>query len=127
MVKAAADLLQLGPLLERKPRQLSGGQQQRVALGRALVREPKVFLLDEPLSNLDAKLRAHMRAELIELHRRLGKTMVYVTHDQLEAMTMSTRIAVMQGGDLAAVRARRPRSTTGPPTPSSPASSARRR
>ena len=100
MVKAAADLLQLGPLLDRKPRQLSGGQQQRVALGRALVREPKVFLLDEPLSNLDAKLRAHMRAELIELHRRLGKTMVYVTHDQLEAMTMSTRIAVMQGGIL---------------------------
>ncbi|WP_448955431.1 ABC transporter ATP-binding protein [Labrys neptuniae] len=99
-VKAVADLLQLGPLLERRPRQLSGGQQQRVALGRALVREPKVFLLDEPLSNLDAKLRAHMRAELIELHRRLGKTMVYVTHDQLEAMTMSTRIAVMQGGTL---------------------------
>jgi multiple sugar transport system ATP-binding protein len=99
-VKAVADLLQLGSLLERKPRQLSGGQQQRVALGRALVREPKVFLLDEPLSNLDAKLRAHMRAELIELHRRLGKTMVYVTHDQLEAMTMSTRIAVMQGGVL---------------------------
>ncbi len=100
MVKATADLLQLGPLLDRKPRQLSGGQQQRVALGRALVREPKVFLLDEPLSNLDAKLRAHMRAELIELHRRLGKTMVYVTHDQLEAMTMSGRIAVMQGGVL---------------------------
>ncbi|WP_413989588.1 ABC transporter ATP-binding protein [Labrys okinawensis] len=99
-VKAVADLLQLGPLLERKPRQLSGGQQQRVALGRALVREPKVFLLDEPLSNLDAQLRAHMRAELIELHRRLGKTMVYVTHDQLEAMTMSTRVAVMQGGEL---------------------------
>ena len=99
-VKAVAELLQLGPLLDRKPRQLSGGQQQRVALGRALVREPKVFLLDEPLSNLDAKLRAHMRAELIELHRRLGKTMVYVTHDQLEAMTMSTRIAVMQGGVL---------------------------
>jgi multiple sugar transport system ATP-binding protein len=99
-VKAVADLLQLGPLLDRKPKQLSGGQQQRVALGRALVREPKVFLLDEPLSNLDAKLRAHMRAELIELHRRIGKTMVYVTHDQLEAMTMSTRIAVMQGGEL---------------------------
>jgi multiple sugar transport system ATP-binding protein len=99
-VKAVAELLQLGPLLDRKPKQLSGGQQQRVALGRALVREPKVFLLDEPLSNLDAKLRAHMRAELIELHRRLGKTMVYVTHDQLEAMTMSTRIAVMQGGEL---------------------------
>ena len=87
-------------LLTRKPRQLSGGQQQRVALGRALVREPSVFLLDEPLSNLDAKLRAHMRAELIELHRKIGKTMVYVTHDQLEAMTMSSRIAVMRGGLL---------------------------
>ena len=95
-----AALLKLEALLTRKPRQLSGGQQQRVALGRALVREPAVFLLDEPLSNLDAALRAHMRAELIELHRRLGKTMVYVTHDQLEAMTMSTRIAVMQGGVL---------------------------
>jgi len=95
-----ADLLQLAPLLDRKPKQLSGGQQQRVALGRALVRDPSVFLLDEPLSNLDAKLRAHMRAELIELHRRLGKTMVYVTHDQLEAMTMSTRIAVMKDGVL---------------------------
>ena len=100
MVQKAADLLQLGPLLDRKPRQLSGGQQQRVALGRALVRDPALFLLDEPLSNLDAKLRAHMRAELIELHRRLGRTMVYVTHDQLEAMTMSTRIAVMAGGEL---------------------------
>jgi len=99
-VQAAADLLQLGPLLARKPRELSGGQQQRVALGRALVRDPLVFLLDEPLSNLDAQLRAHMRAELIELHRRLGKTMIYVTHDQLEAMTMSTRIAVMHGGVL---------------------------
>ena len=88
------------PISTRKPRQLSGGQQQRVALGRALVREPGIFLLDEPLSNLDAKLRAHMRAELIELHRKIGKTMVYVTHDQLEAMTMSSRIAVMRGGVL---------------------------
>jgi multiple sugar transport system ATP-binding protein len=95
-----AALLQLAPLLDRKPRQLSGGQQQRVALGRALVRDPAVFLLDEPLSNLDAALRSQLRAELIELHRRLGKTMIYVTHDQLEAMTMSTRIAVMQGGVL---------------------------
>jgi multiple sugar transport system ATP-binding protein len=100
LIAEVAALLQLESLLERKPRQLSGGQQQRVALGRALVRNPQVFLLDEPLSNLDAKLRAHMRAELIELHRRLGKTMVYVTHDQLEAMTMSTRIAVMRGGTL---------------------------
>jgi ABC-type sugar transport system ATPase subunit len=99
-VREAAALLQLEPLLGRKPKQLSGGQQQRVALGRALVRDPKVFLLDEPLSNLDAKLRAYMRAELIELHRRLGRTMVYVTHDQLEAMTMSHRIAVMNGGRL---------------------------
>jgi multiple sugar transport system ATP-binding protein len=99
-VLAAAETLKLGPLLSRKPRQLSGGQQQRVALGRALVRDPQVFLLDEPLSNLDAKLRAHMRAELIELHRRLGRTFIYVTHDQLEAMTMSDRIAVMHEGEL---------------------------
>lgn len=99
-VAKAAALLQLDPLLDRKPKQLSGGQQQRVALGRALVREPKVFLLDEPLSNLDAKLRSYMRAELIELHRRIGKTMVYVTHDQLEAMTMADRIAVMHDGLL---------------------------
>ena len=99
-VAAVARLLQLETLLTRKPRQLSGGQQQRVALGRALVREPDIFLLDEPLSNLDAKLRAHMRTELIELHRKIGKTMVYVTHDQLEAMTMSSRIAVMRGGFL---------------------------
>jgi multiple sugar transport system ATP-binding protein len=99
-VDAVARLLQLEPFLSRKPRHLSGGQQQRVALGRALVRDPDIFLLDEPLSNLDAKLRAHMRMELIELHRKIGKTMVYVTHDQLEAMTMSSRIAVMRGGDL---------------------------
>ncbi|MBT52166.1 MAG: sugar ABC transporter ATP-binding protein [Mameliella sp.] len=97
-VQKAAELLQLDAFLHRKPKELSGGQQQRVALGRALVREPQVFLLDEPLSNLDAKLRSYMRAELIELHRRLGKTMVYVTHDQLEAMTMANRIAVMHGG-----------------------------
>jgi multiple sugar transport system ATP-binding protein len=99
-VRAVADTLKLDQLLDRKPRQLSGGQQQRVALGRALVRDPKVFLLDEPLSNLDAKLRAHMRAELIELHGRLGRTFIYVTHDQLEAMTMSDRIAVMHEGAL---------------------------
>lgn len=100
MVAQAAELLQLTPLLQRKPKQLSGGQQQRVALGRALVRDPKVFLLDEPLSNLDAKLRGYMRAELVELHARLGRTMVYVTHDQLEAMTMSDRIAIMLDGKL---------------------------
>jgi multiple sugar transport system ATP-binding protein len=100
MVTKTADLLHLTELLDRKPKQLSGGQQQRVALGRALVRDPKVFLLDEPLSNLDAKLRGYMRAELVELHARLGRTMVYVTHDQLEAMTMSDRIAIMEGGKL---------------------------
>ena len=100
MVDRVAELLQLQELKKRKPKQLSGGQQQRVALGRALVRDPKVFLLDEPLSNLDAKLRAYMRAELIELHARLGRTMVYVTHDQLEAMTMSDRIAIMNQGRL---------------------------
>ncbi len=97
---AVAQLLQIEPLLDRKPRNLSGGQQQRVALGRALIREPEVFLLDEPLSNLDAKLRSYMRAELIELHRRVRATMVYVTHDQLEAMTMSDRIAIFDGGRL---------------------------
>jgi ABC-type sugar transport system ATPase subunit len=100
MVAKVAEMLQLTPLLQRKPKQLSGGQQQRVALGRALVRDPKVFLLDEPLSNLDAKLRGYMRAELVELHARLGRTMVYVTHDQLEAMTMSNRIAIMLDGRL---------------------------
>ena len=99
-VARIAEQLQLGPLLERKPRQLSGGQQQRVALGRAMIRDPELFLLDEPLSNLDAQLRLHMRAELIELHRRLGRTMIYVTHDQLEAMTMSDRIAVLKDGNL---------------------------
>ena len=99
-VREAAAMLELGELLGRKPRELSGGQQQRVALGRALVRNPAAFLLDEPLSNLDAKLRTHMRAELIRLHRRLARTFVYVTHDQLEAMTMSQRIAVLCAGRL---------------------------
>jgi multiple sugar transport system ATP-binding protein len=100
LVQKTLAMLNLEALAERKPRQLSGGQQQRVALGRAIVREPDVFLLDEPLSNLDAKLRAHMRAELIQLQRRLGRTMIYVTHDQLEAMTMSHRIAILSGGEL---------------------------
>ncbi|MBT8077445.1 MAG: ABC transporter ATP-binding protein [Gammaproteobacteria bacterium] len=104
-VAEAAALLQLEGLLRRKPRELSGGQQQRVALGRALVRNPAVFLLDEPLSNLDAKLRSHMRAELIQLHQRIGRTMIYVTHDQLEAMTMSDRIAVMRDGKLQQIAA----------------------
>jgi len=94
----AAQLLGISDLLDRKPKQLSGGQRQRVALGRAIVREPKVFLMDEPLSNLDAKLRVQTRAELIKLHRRLGITTIYVTHDQVEAMTMGDRIAVMCDG-----------------------------
>ncbi|WP_436398789.1 ABC transporter ATP-binding protein [Roseobacter sp. S98] len=93
-----ADMLQIGQLLDRKPGQLSGGQRQRVAMGRALVRDPDVFLFDEPLSNLDAKLRVDMRTEIKKLHQRLGTTIVYVTHDQIEAMTLSTRIAVMNGG-----------------------------
>jgi multiple sugar transport system ATP-binding protein len=97
-VQEAAEMLGLKHLLERKPKELSGGQRQRVALGRAIVREPKVFLMDEPLSNLDAKLRVQTRAELIKLHRRLGITTVYVTHDQVEAMTMGDRIAVMSNG-----------------------------
>ncbi|HEX2432086.1 MAG TPA: sn-glycerol-3-phosphate ABC transporter ATP-binding protein UgpC [Aestuariivirgaceae bacterium] len=93
-----AETLGIGELLGRKPRELSGGQRQRVALGRALVREPKAFLLDEPLSNLDAKLRASMRTELIKLHRQLGTTIVHVTHDQVEAMTMGQRICIMRDG-----------------------------
>jgi multiple sugar transport system ATP-binding protein len=104
-VNEAAKLLGLDELLNRKPKQLSGGQRQRVALGRAIVREPAVFLMDEPLSNLDAKLRVQTRAELIKLHRRLGITTIYVTHDQVEAMTMGDRIAVMCGGVLQQVDA----------------------
>ena len=99
-VKEAADTIQLSNLLDRKPKELSGGQRQRVALGRAIVREPAVFLMDEPLSNLDAKLRVQTRAEIARLHQRLRTTMVYVTHDQVEAMTMGTRIAVMSDGIL---------------------------
>src|SRR5512141_99743 len=99
-VERAAAILELGPLLERKPRQLSGGQRQRVAMGRAIVREPAVFLFDEPLSNLDAKLRVQMRFEIQKLHQRLRTTIVYVTHDQVEAMTMGDRIAVMNFGVL---------------------------
>ena len=97
-VEEAARILDIEHLLERKPKALSGGQRQRVALGRAIVREPKVFLLDEPLSNLDAKLRAQMRTEISKLHQRLGTTFIYVTHDQTEAMTMGTRIVVMKSG-----------------------------
>ena len=99
-VQHAASILELGPLLKRKPRQLSGGQRQRVALGRAIVREPQAFLLDEPLSNLDAKLRVQTRIELQKQHRALHATFIYVTHDQVEAMTMGDRIAVMREGVL---------------------------
>jgi len=97
-VKSVSKLLQIEHLLERKPRQLSGGQRQRVAIGRALAREPKLYLFDEPLSNLDAQLRVDMRTEIKKLHQRLKATIVYVTHDQIEAMTLATRIAVMKGG-----------------------------
>lgn len=97
-VTAAAEILALGPLLDRLPKQLSGGQRQRVAMGRAIIRDPKVFLFDEPLSNLDAKLRVAMRAEIKDLHQRLKTTTVYVTHDQVEAMTMADRIVVMRAG-----------------------------
>src|SRR5665811_1004710 len=99
-VREAADILGIHDLLERKPKELSGGQRQRVALGRAIVRKPKVFLFDEPLSNLDAKLRVAMRAEISKLHRRLGATIIYVTHDQVEAMTMADRIFIMHKGAL---------------------------
>src|SRR5690348_12644525 len=97
-VREAADILGIGGLLQRKPRQLSGGQRQRVALGRAIVRHPRVFLFDEPLSNLDAKLRVQMRVELKKLHLRLGTTAIYVTHDQVEAMTLGDRVVVMKDG-----------------------------
>ncbi|MEP7062983.1 MAG: ABC transporter ATP-binding protein [Betaproteobacteria bacterium] len=99
-VRAVAAQLQIEPLLGRRPSQLSGGQRQRVALGRAMVRHPDVFLMDEPLSNLDAKLRVHMRTELAELHERLKTTFIYVTHDQVEAMTMSDRVAMMDAGSI---------------------------
>ena len=97
-VEAAAKILGIEALLDRKPKAMSGGQKQRVALGRAIVREPKVFLLDEPLSNLDAKLRAAMRTEITKIHQTIGTTFIYVTHDQVEAMTMATRIVVMKDG-----------------------------
>lgn len=100
MVKATADLLGISPLLNRKPKQLSGGQRQRVALGRAIVRQPKIFLMDEPLANLDAKLRVYMRVELKKLHQKLGTTTVYVTHDQVEAMSLGDRVAVLKDGIL---------------------------
>jgi multiple sugar transport system ATP-binding protein len=104
-VKVAADMLELGQLLERKPKELSGGQRQRVAMGRVIVRRPKIFLFDEPLSNLDTALRVQMRGELARLHRQLGVTMIYVTHDQVEAMTLATRVAVFDQGVLQQVGA----------------------
>jgi multiple sugar transport system ATP-binding protein len=99
-IRDAAAILGLGELLGRKPKQLSGGQRQRVAMGRAIVREPSVFLMDEPLSNLDAKLRVQMRSEVLRVHRSIGAATLYVTHDQTEAMTMGDRVAVLQGGVL---------------------------
>ncbi|SFH09163.1 carbohydrate ABC transporter ATP-binding protein, CUT1 family [Palleronia marisminoris] len=99
-VNRAADILQIGHLLDRKPKQLSGGQRQRVAIGRAIVREPRIFLFDEPLSNLDAELRVQMRVEISQLHKRLGNTMIYVTHDQVEAMTMADKIVVLKDGHI---------------------------
>ncbi len=99
-VREAADILGINELLERKPKELSGGQRQRVAVGRAIVRKPKAFLFDEPLSNLDAKMRVQMRTEISKLHTRLAATMIYVTHDQVEAMTMGDRIVVMKDGDI---------------------------
>ncbi|HET7790607.1 MAG TPA: sn-glycerol-3-phosphate ABC transporter ATP-binding protein UgpC [Gemmatimonadales bacterium] len=104
-VREAAGVLRIDGLLDRRPRQLSGGEQQRVALGRALVRQPQVFLFDEPLSNLDAKLRVQMRREIARLHRQLGATMIYVTHDQAEAMTLGNRIVVMDAGRIQQVDA----------------------
>ena len=104
-VAQAAKILRIEPLLKRKPRQLSGGQRQRVAIGRAIVREPRIFLFDEPLSNLDAELRVQMRVEIAQLHRELGNTMIYVTHDQVEAMTMADKIVVLQGGIIEQVGA----------------------
>jgi len=99
-VGQVAEILQIGPLLQRRPRELSGGQRQRVAIGRAIVRRPSVFLFDEPLSNLDAALRVQMRLELARLHRELGTTMIYVTHDQVEAMTLGNRIALFNAGRI---------------------------
>jgi multiple sugar transport system ATP-binding protein len=105
IVQRVAEMLELGALLERYPKQLSGGQKQRVALGRAMARDPQVFLMDEPLSNLDAKLRAQTRAQIVQLQRQLGTTTIYVTHDQTEAMTMGDRIAVLNGGEIQQIAA----------------------
>ena len=104
-VQRAAEILKLEPLLDRKPAALSGGQRQRVAIGRAITRGPEVFLFDEPLSNLDAELRVEMRAEIARLHREIGATMIYVTHDQVEAMTMADKIVVLRSGHIEQVGA----------------------
>ena len=104
-VDEAARILEVSDYLDRRPRDLSGGQRQRVALGRAIVRQPQAFLMDEPLSNLDAKLRVHMRAEIAALHKRIGVTTVYVTHDQIEAMTMADRVVIMRGGGIQQIAA----------------------
>jgi multiple sugar transport system ATP-binding protein len=125
-VQRAAEILKIEPLLKRKPKQLSGGQRQRVAIGRAIVREPKIFLFDEPLSNLDAELRVAMRVEIAKLHNDLGNTMIYVTHDQVEAMTMADKIVVLRAGVIEQA-ARRSNSTTIQRISLLPASSARRR
>lgn len=122
-VKEASDILQIGHLLERKPGQLSGGQRQRVAMGRAIVRDPKVFLFDEPLSNLDAQLRAEMRVEIKKLHQRFGTTIIYVTHDQVEAMTLADRIAILKVG-ISSSSPRRILCTRSRARPSWPGSSA---
>ena len=119
-------MLDLHKALDKKPKELSGGQQQRVAIGRALVRRPKVLLMDEPLSNLDAKLSNRMRFELRRLHEMHGTTTLYVTHDQIEAMTLADRIAIIPTASCSSTRSRW-RPTTSRPTPSSPRSSARRR
>ncbi len=124
-VDDAARILEVTPYLDRKPKDLSGGQRQRVALGRAIVRQPQAFLMDEPLSNLDAKLRVHMRAEIGALHKRIGVTTVYVTHDQVEAMTMADRVVIMQGGVIQQIAGRTSFSTIRPIS-SLPVSSARR-
>ena len=126
-VREAARVLDITHLLDRRPRELSGGQQQRVALGRALVRDPAVFLMDEPLSNLDAKLRVQMRSEIKRFHHNLHATIVYVTHDQLEAVTMADKMAVMHGGLLQQYDTPADVSSPTRSTPSSPASSAARR
>jgi len=126
-VTEVAEMLGIGHLLPRRPVELSGGEQQRVALARAIVRAPRVFLMDEPLSNLDAKLRVHTRTELKTLQRELGTTMVFVTHDQAEAMSLAHRIAIMSVGELQQVGTPGTRSTTIRRTSSSPSSSAARR